>query len=154
MSELEKALPGGQQLRSTMTGQNKVAKPVHSLLGGIALLVLPTIVALPLFGLLLWRFVSHLRTSTARDNISNTVGLCFVAWLLTSFVMRLARVGRSLMAVDATALMVRDHRTPVVYLRPFEEDTRLISSDPEGPRIGGIVVSHIRITVARHLKRL
>jgi hypothetical protein len=45
-------------------------------------------------------------------------------------VSRLWLLGRSMFAVDARALLERDRRPPIVFLRPFAEDSRRSSSHP------------------------
>jgi hypothetical protein len=116
------------------------AKPLHSRLAGVALVTLPTALAVPLYCLLLWWFASHFDTN--KNDIKDGFILLLIPSALTFHILRLARVGQSLMAPDAVALLARDQRLPVVYLRPFEEDAREISDDPEGLRIGGIEVTH------------
>jgi hypothetical protein len=88
---------------------------------------------------LLWFFVSHDAVINYRGDFAILIGILIA---LSSLVARLARIGRSLMTPDAAALLQHDHRPPVIYLRPFEEDLRQISGDPEGERIGGIGVKH------------
>ena len=46
-------------------------------------------------------------------------------------------VGRKLMAPSAENLLAADHRNPVVYLRPFDEDARMVQHHPVGRRKGG-----------------
>jgi hypothetical protein len=45
--------------------------------------------------------------------------------------------GRQLFAPSGEQVLARDHRPPVVYLRPFDEDSRCVHSGPVGERSGG-----------------
>jgi hypothetical protein len=45
--------------------------------------------------------------------------------------------GRQLFAPSAEQVLAHDHRPPVVYLRPFDEDSRCVHSSPVGDRSGG-----------------
>jgi hypothetical protein len=45
--------------------------------------------------------------------------------------------GRKLRAPSAQYLLAHDARRPVIYLRPFDEDTRRLENYPVGNRIGG-----------------
>jgi hypothetical protein len=47
------------------------------------------------------------------------------------------QVGRKLMAPSAEQVLAHDHRAPVIYLRPFDEDCRRAHAHPVGTRIGG-----------------
>jgi hypothetical protein len=47
------------------------------------------------------------------------------------------RTGRRLRAPDAAEVLRRDPRPPIVFLRPFNEDHRLVYGSPIGPREGG-----------------
>jgi hypothetical protein len=127
-----------QQFEERNGRTQKVAHPLRSVLGGVVLLTMPTIFAIPLFGMLLWLF--FLDAQNFGFNLKDGVILLSICGALAHYVHYLARVGRSLMAPDAATLLARDHRPPVVYLRPFEEDTRQISDDPVGPRIGGVKI--------------
>jgi hypothetical protein len=46
--------------------------------------------------------------------------------------------GRRLRAPDAASLMKRDPRPPLVFLRPFNEDRRVVTPGPLGTRQGGV----------------
>jgi hypothetical protein len=45
--------------------------------------------------------------------------------------------GRKMMAPSAEEVLATDHRNPVVYLRPFDEDSRRVEHYPVGRRKGG-----------------
>jgi hypothetical protein len=46
-------------------------------------------------------------------------------------------IGRKLLAPDARSVLAHDHRSPVVFLRPFEVDSRRTYTLPLGERHGG-----------------
>jgi hypothetical protein len=65
-----------------------------------------------------------------KDDLEILISILALAWGAVT-------IGRRLMAPDAEQLLEHDKRDPVVYLRPFDEDTRRIDTLPVGTRNGG-----------------
>ena len=99
-------------------------QPRRSKLGGAAIIVAAPIIACALF---LWLISFDL------DGRLYVVG--FVMLLVA--MLAAIRTGRQLRAPDALEVLRRDPRPPVVFLRPFDEDSRTLHATPVGQRQGG-----------------
>ena len=105
-------------------------QPMRSRLGGIAMLVGAVVLAC---GAVAWAvYAYYVETSDLvlkTDFELSVLGLCGA---VGAFV-----VGRKLLAPDAQTVLARDPRRPVVFLRPFGEDSRRVHGLPLGVRSGG-----------------
>lgn len=103
---------------------NAVRQPRRSKAGGVVLIVVSPIVAGLLFLILLgFGFTGQLLVIG---------GVFLLAGALAGI-----RTGRRLLAPDAAEVLLRDPRPPIVFLRPFNEDHRLVYGSPIGKREGG-----------------
>jgi hypothetical protein len=60
------------------------------------------------------------------------------------------KAGCQMIAPSAEQVLAHDKRPPVIYLRPFAEDTRFIVSIPVGPRNGGKEIISTKAVRASH----
>ncbi|MSO88844.1 MAG: hypothetical protein EXQ89_02550 [Rhodospirillaceae bacterium] len=102
-------------------------QPFRSKFGGLVLLLVAALLG---GGAVYWVVDAFAVESIGRFDIV-IVGLLVLAALYC------AGVGRQMLAPSAEAVLARDTRHPVVYLRPFVEDSRRIYTDPVGRRVGG-----------------
>jgi hypothetical protein len=109
-----------------------VRQPVRTKIGGVALMVAG--VAVALYGFIkLNLFIRVLQDLFERDDQASffeALGLVMLAYAGILF-------GRHLCAPDAKDVMARDSRPPILFLRPFAEDRRVVQSSPVGAREGG-----------------
>jgi hypothetical protein len=84
-----------------------------------------------------WGVVQLINRADLDDlGIGFFMALSFLILLMFSAVL-LFKVGLQLVTPDAEQVLAHDKRDPVVYLRPFDEDTRRIYALPVGKRDGG-----------------
>jgi hypothetical protein len=77
-----------------------------------------------------------------KDDVEILIPILALAW-------GAVMIGRRLMAPDAEKVLEHDKRDPVVYLRPFDEDTRRIDALPVGKRNGGRKIANSSTPVSR-----
>ena len=122
-----------------------IKKPIKSLIGSFALEVVSITGPLALFlasaaiaiYLLIW-------SRGTLDFSQEHLFIALIVWLVTvcaNLALRLNNIARRLRAQDAFKKLKGDLRPPVIYLRPFYEDTRELDDDPEGKRVGGYRLS-------------
>lgn len=115
-SEINQGQPAKQPLRS---------RPL-----GIALLFIATLLVGGTAYLAYYSFNSDASALSHKSDLINGAMLIFAAvWAL--------QTGRKLLTKDAKTVLEDDPRRPIVYLRPFDEDSRRTSMQPIGVRIGG-----------------
>ena len=130
------------------TGNRPASKPLRSRLGGVAMLPLSLLIAC---GTVWW--VVHVFNNTNFDDdaaVRSFILFLIFASLFMVLAARLVRIGRQLMAPDAEQVLAHDKRDPVVYLRPFAEDTRVIYALPLGKRNGGEKIVNRPVARAAH----
>jgi hypothetical protein len=112
-------------------------QPIRSRVGGVGMFI----VGLAIVCFIAWRGFHLFQVITGPDD--GGLERSFVQTDARMLILLFAgaagafHIGRQLMAPDAEAVLARDHRKPVVYLRPFEEDTRKFDTLPVGRRTGG-----------------
>jgi len=112
----------------------KAAQPFRSKIGGVAMFV----IAAGLAGYAVhvaiasWNqdFLPDAPSFAPRDDFELIVLVLVIAGAVF-------QTGRKLLAPSAERVLAHDHRAPVVYLRPFDEDCRRVHAQPVGTRIGG-----------------
>jgi hypothetical protein len=109
----------------SLPSSNPTRQPARSKVGGIMLIIASPTVAILLFLMLISA------TSDGRFYIYGAVFLLLGAW-------KGIHAGLQLLAPDAQELMRRDPRPPIVFLRPFQEDHRVLYGSPIGAREGGV----------------
>src|ERR1700733_11664337 len=130
------------------TGNRPPNKPLRSRLGGVAMLPLSLLIAC---GTVWW--VVHVFNNTNFDDdaaVRSFILFLIFASLFMVLAVRLVGIGRQLMAPDAEQVLAHDKRDPVVYLRPFAEDTRVIYALPLGKRNGGEKIVNRPVARAAH----
>ena len=80
--------------------------------------------------------ISAMSVRDIREFLFVVVAVGLSAILCISLWWRILLVGQQMMAIDAIQKLQVDPRPPVVYLRPFSEDTRVASNIPLGKQIG------------------
>jgi hypothetical protein len=110
-------------------------QPFRSKAGGTALLILAPILAIAgtaiLTGFCLYLY--HLYSQDGRFLLFTVLAPIFPVVAAG----HLARTGLRLRQEDAVSLLKRDPRRPIVFVRSFVEDSRLVSNVPAGETIGG-----------------
>lgn len=110
-------------------------QPMRSRVGGLLLLVAAPIVGGGGIFVILW-LTAYFFDLTHGDTRCIYFGGAFCV-LPVMGAGRLLRIGRGLRQEDAIGLLRRDRRAPIIYLRPFFEDQRVLSNEPAGKMIGG-----------------
>jgi hypothetical protein len=123
----------GDKPKSKNAG-GKAGQPFRSKAGGVALFVIAAFLAAYAIHVAVAAynqdFLPGAYSNAPRDDFE---------WIVLILVITgaLVQVGRKLLAPSAEQVLAHDHRAPVVYLRPFDEDCRRVHSHPVGTRIGG-----------------
>jgi hypothetical protein len=127
----------------TETRNRPATAPRRSKFLGTALIVAAPFLAIAAF-LILLAFIADYRF------------LILGAVLLVGGAGKLIETGRRMRAIDGWELLQRDRRPPVIFLRPFAEDDRLMYDRPLGKQEGGTLTgrsSQKRATREPKIKR-
>ena len=129
------------------------SRPVRSRSGGMGMVVFALLL---ISAAALWGLHAYNTDTTGpaqRGDLEITIFLLVLA-------VGAVTVGRKMLAPDAEQVLARDLRPPVVYLRPFDEDSRRLDRLPVGLRSGGRPVMNPtkpatqERRIARALKRI
>jgi hypothetical protein len=120
------------------------SRPFRSKLGGKSVLVGAALLAC---AALYWGYHVYDIQDFEKLDIKIIGGLVLAALCALPF-------GLKMLTVSAEEVLSRDHRKPVVYLRPFNEDSRRVAMCPIGRRVGGWKIAQSSSPAALSEQRL